>query len=80
MGIFRQFHTRNIRKQFATWRLPPRSTRNVLAAPAGPSEYEMYYKLGYRFLACGSDGSFVNKAATDMVKKLSDLEAAMKKN
>jgi 2-keto-3-deoxy-L-rhamnonate aldolase RhmA len=39
----------------------------------------MYYKLGYRFLACGSDGSFISKAATDMAKKLKDLSASMKK-
>jgi 2-keto-3-deoxy-L-rhamnonate aldolase RhmA len=44
-----------------------------------PSEYEMYYKLGYRFLACGSDGSFVKKSAADLVKKLADLSASMKK-
>jgi 4-hydroxy-2-oxoheptanedioate aldolase len=43
------------------------------------SEYEMYYKLGYRFLACGADGSFVRKSASDMVKRLSDLAATMKK-
>lgn len=34
-------------------------------------EYEMYFQLGYRFLACGADGSFVVKGAQEMVKQLS---------
>ena len=33
-------------------------------------EYEMYYQLGYRFLACGGDGSFVARGAGEMVKQL----------
>ena len=81
MGIFRQFQHEKYQK----------AIRDVAAAAkkynkcAGvllqdPSEYEMYYKLGYRFLACGSDGSFVHKAAADMVKKLGDLASSMKKS
>jgi 4-hydroxy-2-oxoheptanedioate aldolase len=34
------------------------------------SEYDMYYRLGYRFLACGSDGMFVRRGAEEMVKGL----------
>ena len=33
-------------------------------------EYEMYFQLGYRFLACGGDGSFVAKGASEMAKQL----------
>ena len=33
-------------------------------------EYEMYFKLGYRFLACGGDGSFVARSAGEMVKQM----------
>lgn len=33
-------------------------------------EYEMYRSLGYRFLACGADGSFVTHGAADMVNEL----------
>jgi 4-hydroxy-2-oxoheptanedioate aldolase len=36
------------------------------------SEYEMYFQLGYRFLACGADGSFVKKGAEEMVKKMKE--------
>lgn len=33
-------------------------------------EYEMYFQLGYRFLACGGDGSFVAKGASETAKQL----------
>ena len=36
------------------------------------SEYEMYYELGYRFLACGADGAFVRKGAEELLKRLSE--------
>lgn len=34
------------------------------------NEYEMYFQLGYRFLACGADGAFVAKGADEVVKKM----------
>jgi 4-hydroxy-2-oxoheptanedioate aldolase len=40
-----------------------------------PKEYQMYYDLGYRFLACGADGSFVTKGADDMVKQLNSYKS-----
>jgi 2-keto-3-deoxy-L-rhamnonate aldolase RhmA len=36
------------------------------------NEYEMYHKLGYRFLACGGDSGFVRKGAEDLVKTMND--------
>jgi 2-keto-3-deoxy-L-rhamnonate aldolase RhmA len=36
------------------------------------NEYEMYFNLGYRFLACGGDSMFVRKGADDLVKKLNE--------
>ncbi|HRI80104.1 MAG TPA: aldolase/citrate lyase family protein [Cyclobacteriaceae bacterium] len=36
-------------------------------------EHEMYYTLGYRFLACGADSSFVVKGAGEMVKQLKNF-------
>jgi 4-hydroxy-2-oxoheptanedioate aldolase len=36
-------------------------------------EYEMYQRLGYRFLACGADASFVVKGADEMVKQMKEL-------
>lgn len=41
-------------------------------------EYEMYFDLGYRFLACGADGSFVAKGANEMVMKLSAYRESVK--
>ncbi len=35
-----------------------------------PGEYKMYSDLGYRFLACGADGTFVYKGAKEMVRAL----------
>lgn len=37
-------------------------------------EYAMYFDLGYRFLACGADGSFVAKGAADLVKQMTTLK------
>lgn len=39
------------------------------------SEYKMYSKLGYTFLACGSDGGFVTRAARQMVEDLNKLRS-----
>jgi 4-hydroxy-2-oxoheptanedioate aldolase len=36
------------------------------------SEYEMYNALGYRFYACGADGSFVSKGADEVVKRMKE--------
>lgn len=36
------------------------------------NQYEMYHQLGYRFLACGADASFVAKSAESMVKEMAN--------
>jgi 2-keto-3-deoxy-L-rhamnonate aldolase RhmA len=80
MGIFRQFQHEKYQKAISDVAAACKKhgkSAGVLLQDA--SEYEMYYKLGYRFLACGSDGSFISKAAIDMAKKLKDLSASMKK-
>lgn len=38
------------------------------------NEYEMYYQLGYRFLACGADGSFVARSAEAMAKQMKEFK------
>lgn len=35
-------------------------------------EYEMYHKMGYRFLACGADATFVVKGAAAMIKEMNN--------
>lgn len=44
-----------------------------------PSEYEMYYKLGYRFLNSGADTAFVAKSAAEMVNRLKNTLSSLKK-
>lgn len=39
-------------------------------------EQDMYFQLGYRFLACGADSSFVVKGAADTVKQLKAFRAS----
>ncbi len=41
------------------------------------NEYEMYYQLDYRFLACGSESSFVVRGAGEMVKQLNLKKAKL---
>jgi 4-hydroxy-2-oxoheptanedioate aldolase len=36
-------------------------------------EFEMYHQLGFRFLACGADSSFVAKGSDEMVKQMNVL-------
>jgi 2-keto-3-deoxy-L-rhamnonate aldolase RhmA len=38
------------------------------------NEYEMYYELGFRFLACGADGSFVARSAEALAKEMREMK------
>lgn len=39
-----------------------------------PEEFERYYELGFRFIACGSDSGFVRDGACKMVERLDRLK------
>jgi 4-hydroxy-2-oxoheptanedioate aldolase len=39
-----------------------------------PEEFKRYYELGFRFIACGSDSSFVRQGACDMSERLNELK------
>jgi 4-hydroxy-2-oxoheptanedioate aldolase len=43
---------------------------------ASPDMFDHFYDLGFRFLACGSDGAMVNNAARALAGKLKELRAA----
>lgn len=43
-----------------------------------PDEYDMYSEMGYRFLACGADATFVSRGAKQMVQRLSEKKANAK--
>jgi 4-hydroxy-2-oxoheptanedioate aldolase len=71
LGIFRQFdhpHYQDALKATAAAAEKAGKATGILMAD--PSQYEMYYKLGFRFLACGSESSFVSKAALNMAAEL----------
>lgn len=42
------------------------------------NEYDMYYKLGFRFLACGADSVFVRSGAEEMVRRLGEFGGRFK--
>ena len=39
-----------------------------------PEEFKRYYDFGYRFIACGSDGGFVQNGACKTLESLKQLE------
>ena len=39
-----------------------------------PEEFKKYYELGFRFIACSSDSSFVQIGARKMVESLNELK------
>ena len=43
-----------------------------------PDEYDMYSQMGYRFLACGADATFVSRGAKQMVQRLNEKKASAK--
>lgn len=73
MGIFGQIEHADYQKAIrivAEAAKKHGKTAGVLLQDIG--EYDMYHALGYRFLACGADGSFVAKGARDLVQQLND--------
>lgn len=73
MGIFGQIGHDDYQKAIravADAAKKHRKTAGVLLQDI--KEYDMYHALGYRFLACGADGAFVAKGASDLVKLLND--------
>ena len=39
-----------------------------------PDDYDKYHSMGIRFIACGSDATFVAEGARNMAKKLNDFK------
>lgn len=73
MGIFGQIHHEKYQdaiRLVAAAAERHKKTAGVLLQDA--REYEMYHALGYRFLACGADGSFVARGARDLVAELAE--------
>ena len=75
MGIFRQFDHPDyldvLKKVDQAAKKAGKATGTIISKTG---EYEKYYNLGYRFLACGSDSVFVNEGALNMVKALKEMK------
>jgi len=74
LGIFRQVQHEDYQKALKI----TVSAANKHGKAAGvlmsdPSQYDMYHALGFRFLACGADGSFIKKGASSMASALNSL-------
>ena len=44
------------------------------------NEYDMYYKLGFRFIACGADTTFVARGGEMMAKQLAEKKNSSEQN
>jgi len=75
LGIFKQFdHPDYIETLKKVQKAAQKAGKSTGTLMANPSEYEKYYNLGFRMLACGSDSVFVNQGAISMVNELKDQE------
>ncbi len=73
LGIFGDSIIRSTRRRLGMSLPRQKSMENLTGVLLQDvSEYEMYYQLGYRFLACGADSAFVRKGADELVKKLKE--------
>jgi 4-hydroxy-2-oxoheptanedioate aldolase len=73
LGIFGQFNHSDYRQvitQVAQAAQKHGKAAGILLQDV--SEYEMYYELGFRFIACGADTSFVARGAENMIKQMND--------
>jgi len=73
LGVFGQFNHPDYQqaiKNVATVAIKNNKVPGVLLQDI--REYEMYFQMGYRFLACGADGSFVARGARETAKQLNE--------
>lgn len=71
LGVFRQFDHPVYRQTIARI---ARAAKNAGKAAgvhfSGMDQYDRYYELGYRFIACGADSSFLVNGAGQMVDEM----------
>ena len=71
LGIFGQFDNPIYKDAVkATVKAASKAGKATGVLTFNPDDYEMYYDMGIRMIACGADGSFVNNGAIDLAKKL----------
>jgi 4-hydroxy-2-oxoheptanedioate aldolase len=79
LGIFRQFEHEKYQDALkATVKAAHEHGKTAGVLMLDPSQYNMYYDLGFRFLACGADGFFVKNSALKLVNELNSLRTNYK--
>jgi 4-hydroxy-2-oxoheptanedioate aldolase len=79
MGIFRQFdHVHYQEALKATVKAAHEHGKTAGVLMLDPAEYDMYYELGFRFLACGADGFFLKNSALNLVNELNSFRTKYK--
>jgi len=79
LGIFGQLdHPRFIDALKATAAAAKKAGKAAGILMRNPQEFKKYYDLGFRFIACGADATFVASGARSTASTLSDLRASSK--
>jgi 4-hydroxy-2-oxoheptanedioate aldolase len=79
LGIFGELdHPRFIEALKTTVAAAEKAGKATGILMRGPEEFNKYHDLGFRFLACGADATFVASGAQNLVGTLSDLRKSQK--
>ncbi len=79
LGIFGQLdHPRFIDALKATVAAAKKAGKATGILMRNPQEFKKYHDLGFRFIACGADATFVASGARSMASTLRDLRASSK--
>jgi len=74
LGVFRQYdHPQFLDSIKKVQQAADRHGKSTGVFIPGTAEYEKFYNLGYRFIGCGSDTSFLLQAAQKMAQELRDI-------
>jgi 4-hydroxy-2-oxoheptanedioate aldolase len=79
LGIFGQFqHPLFLDAIKATAEAALQQGKAVGTLLQSPEQFQQFYNMGYRFLACGSDCGFLNAGAREMFQDLNELRRTSK--
>ena len=75
MGIFGQFdHPTFVDALNKIVKAAQKANKAIGILIFNPDDYDKYHNMGIRFIACGSDATFVAEGARDMAKKLNGFK------
>ena len=78
LGIFGQFNHPDYRQVISDVAIAAKKNGKAAGVLLQDiSEYEMYFKLGFRFIASGADTTFVVRGAENMAKQMSEKKGSM---